>query len=263
MRPTKISIQLVKKLVKVYLELIEDVLVMTDKFILPVDFVVLDMVEYRKIPLIFGRHFLAIGRVLIDVHQGKLTLRVGSEQVIFNVFYASKLPMDKGSCFCAEHIDEWVLICLKEKQDNNVRLQRKLEEAQELEVENEEINNKGIPTQLEVLRPIKPLKTSLEVPPKLELKPLPTHLRYAFLGDSCTLSVIIYAKLTEGEEVKLLSALKKHVKVIGWSIANIRGINPSLCMHKILLEENYKLTRQPQRRLNLHMLELVKVGVIK
>ena len=60
---------------------IKDVLVKVDKFIFPVDFVVLYMEEDRKIPLILGRPFLATKRALIDVHSGNLTLRVNNEEV--------------------------------------------------------------------------------------------------------------------------------------------------------------------------------------
>ena len=63
---------------------IEDVLVKVDKFIFPVDFVVLDMKEDREILLILGRPFLATGRALIDVHSGNLTLKVNDGEVSYH-----------------------------------------------------------------------------------------------------------------------------------------------------------------------------------
>ena len=57
--------------------IIKNVLVKVDKFIFPVDFVVLDMVEDTKVPLIMGKPFLATSQALIDVKNGELTLRVG------------------------------------------------------------------------------------------------------------------------------------------------------------------------------------------
>lgn len=51
---------------------------------------------------------------------------------------------------------------------------------------------------------------SVEKAPTLELKPLPSHLRYAYLGDSTTLPVIIANDLAEEEEHKLLEVLRKH-----------------------------------------------------
>ena len=56
--------------------IIEDVLVKVDKFIFPVDFVVLDMEEDKAAQIILGRPFLATGQTLIDVKNRELTLRV-------------------------------------------------------------------------------------------------------------------------------------------------------------------------------------------
>ncbi|XP_061349707.1 uncharacterized protein LOC133294951 [Gastrolobium bilobum] len=112
-------------------------------------------------------------------------------------------------------------------------------------------------------RKAQPPKPSIEEPPLLELKPLPDHLRYAYLGENDTLPVIISSHLTKLQEGQLLDILKKHKTTLGWTIADIKGISPSLCMHKILLEEGYNSTVQHQRRLNPMMKEVVKKKVIK
>ena len=78
-----------------------------------------------------------------------------------------------------------------------------------------------------------------------ELKQLPEHLRYAFLGDSYTFPVIVAASLTPKEEEKLLCVLKEHRTALGWTISDIKGISPSICMHKILMEELYKPLIEP------------------
>ena len=78
-----------------------------------------------------------------------------------------------------------------------------------------------------------------------ELKQLPEHLRYAFLGDSYTFPVIVVASLTPGEEEKLLRVLREHRTALGWTISDIKGISPSICMHKILMEELYKPSIEP------------------
>ena len=57
--------------------------------------------------------------------------------------------------------------------------------------------------------------------------------------------------------------LKKHKKALGWTLTDILGISPTLCMHKINLESEVKPVRQPQRRLNLTLLEVVKEEVTK
>ena len=105
-------------------------------------------------------------------------------------------------------------------------------------------------------------KPSIEDPSTLELKPLPSHLKYAFLGKSKKLPILISAFLTENQEEKLLKVLKNHKRAIGWTIVDIRGISPSICTHKILMEE-HKPKVQPQRRLNPSMKEVVKAEIIK
>ena len=80
------------------------------------------------------------------------------------------------------------------------------------------------------------LTPSIEKRPILEAKQLLNHLRYAYLGEESTLPVIISSSLSNMEEEKLLKILKEHKEEIGWSLADIKGIRPSMCMHKILLE---------------------------
>ncbi|CAN6580908.1 unnamed protein product [Malus baccata var. baccata] len=99
--------------------------------------------------------------------------------------------------------------------------------------------------------------------PVLELKPLPDHLKYVFLGDNETFPVIVSSSLTAIEEEKLIRVLKEHKTVIGWTLADIRGISPTTCMHRILLEEGAKPTREAQRRLNPPMMEVEKKEIIK
>ena len=57
--------------------------------------------------------------------------------------------------------------------------------------------------------------------------------------------------------------LRDHKEAIGWSITDIKGINPSLCMHRIRLEDDAKPVRHAQRRLNPLMMEIVKKEIFK
>jgi hypothetical protein len=100
-------------------------------------------------------------------------------------------------------------------------------------------------------------------PLKKELKPLPDNLKYKFLGPADTLPVIIASDLHVAQEEKLLDVLREHKEAIGWTIENIKGISPSVVMHKIHLEEDTKPSREPQRRLNPTMQEVVRGEVIK
>ena len=93
LKPTGMTLQMANRSCCRPLGIVEDVLIKVDKFILPVDFVVLEMESDSAIPLILGRPFLATGRVRIDVATGRLTLRVGHEKVHFNVFNSSTSHM--------------------------------------------------------------------------------------------------------------------------------------------------------------------------
>ena len=104
---------------------------------------------------------------------------------------------------------------------------------------------------------------SVEQPPKMEQKPLPSHLRYAYLGNASTLPVIISASLTAAEEEKLLRVLRDHKAALGWSLADLKGIRPSMCMHRILLEDGHRPSVEAQRRLNPTMKEVVRKEVLK
>ena len=83
-------------------------LVKVEKFIFPVDFVILDFEIDRTYPLILSRPFLNIGKALIDVHEGKLTLRVGDEKVNFFISKLIKYPLKDETCMKIIAIDEFV-----------------------------------------------------------------------------------------------------------------------------------------------------------
>ena len=97
----------------------------------------------------------------------------------------------------------------------------------------------------------------------LTLKELPSHLKYEFLEPEKRKPIIISAALIEAEEQKLLVILRKYKEAIAWSIEDLKGISPSICMHKILLEDNAKTSIEHQRRLNLVMKEVVRKEVLK
>ena len=97
----------------------------------------------------------------------------------------------------------------------------------------------------------------------LILKELPKHLKYAFLGAEKAQPVIIAANLTIEKEQKLIRILRKYKEAIAWLVEGLKGIGPSICMHKILLEENTKTSIKHQRRLNPAIKEVVKKEVLK
>ena len=95
------------------------------------------------------------------------------------------------------------------------------------------------------------------------MKELPNQLKYAFLEPEGVKLVTISAALIEYEEHKLFETLRKYKEAIAWSIEDLKGISTSICMHKILLEDNAKTSVEHQRRLNPVMKEVVRKEVLK
>ncbi|XP_015165386.1 uncharacterized protein [Solanum tuberosum] len=102
-----------------------------------------------------------------------------------------------------------------------------------------------------------------EEPPNHELKVLPSHIGYAFLGENKTLPVIIATDLLEWQKKLLVEVLRRHIKVIGWTISDIVGIPLGICTHKIQLDSDCKPSVEHQCRLNPPMEEVVKNEIIK
>ncbi|RVW12128.1 Transposon Ty3-G Gag-Pol polyprotein, partial [Vitis vinifera] len=67
----------------------------------------------------------------------------------------------------------------------------------------------------------------------------------------------------QDDEISLLEVLKRCKKAIGWQISDLKGISPLVCTHHIYMEEEAKPIRQPQRRLNPHLQEVVRTEVLK
>ena len=119
--------------------------------------------------------------------------------------------------------------------------------------------------------PLEPLRTeqpsvprpSSEEPPVLDLKPLPEDLKYAFLGPNETLPVIVASNLSGKQEEALLTLLRTNKEAIGWTMADIKGISPAICQHRINLFDDAKPTRDPQRRLNPVLKEVVRKDILK
>nr|AAR89045.1 putative reverse transcriptase [Oryza sativa Japonica Group]ABF97688.1 retrotransposon protein, putative, unclassified [Oryza sativa Japonica Group] len=106
-------------------------------------------------------------------------------------------------------------------------------------------------------------KTDLSSRAPIELKPLPSGLRYAFLNGDAESPVIISDKLSEREMTRLIAVLEKHRAAFGYSLQDLKGIRLSLCTHRIPLEPFCTPSREPQRRLNNAMREVVKKEVLK
>ncbi|CAN6707320.1 unnamed protein product [Malus baccata var. baccata] len=255
---------------------LEDVLVQVGNLIFPADFYVLDMEDSphsTPLPILLGRPFMKTARTKINVFKGTLTMEFDGEVIDFNLSESIKFPKDDHSCFSIDIIDDLAqdfLDCLEKDtlettiaqgigQKSGFAVPRSVEEAEIVAALESLPQYHGKPSNpISISVSTNKLLPSVTQAPVLELKPLPDHLKYVFLGDNETLPVIVSSSLTAIEEEKLIRVLKEHKTAIGWTLADIRGISPTTCMHRILLEEGAKPTREAQRRLNPPMMEVVK-----
>ncbi|XP_075515708.1 uncharacterized protein LOC142550519 [Primulina tabacum] len=209
-KPTTITLQLADRSLTYPRGIVEDVLVKVDKFIFPADFVILDMEEDQDAPLIFERPFLATGRALIDVHKGELTLRVGGEEVIFNIYHALKGSNEVSTCKSIDIIDSCMSLecagtrnplesCLTSAagtvDENNWEVK---EQLLALEASQKERKMDAPLEEFEVNEHTK------VIPPSPDLKELPSHLCYAFLEE-------IESRMKEVVKNEVLKLLKAGV----------------------------------------------------
>ncbi|GJS50096.1 hypothetical protein Tco_0600217 [Tanacetum coccineum] len=246
--------------------------------------------------------FLKTGRTLIDVYEGEITLRVDNEAVTFNLDqtmkysstddksvnridiideiceeYAPELlgfPSDDFSSgnptstsepftseFTLEEIDAYLY-------DKSISLESDHDDCdpeEDIYVLEQLLNDD--PFQLPPMdlkqSEVTEAKSSIEEPPELELKDLPSHLEYAFLEENDKLPVIIAKGLKNDQKEALINVLKSHKRAIAWKITDIKGIDPRFCTHKILMEDDCKPSVQSQRRVNPKIHEVIKKEVIK
>ncbi|XP_022007536.1 uncharacterized protein LOC110906766 [Helianthus annuus] len=254
--PTRMSLSLADRSVKYPRGIVENLLVKVDRFVFPVDFVVLDMEADERVPIILGRPFLRTAKAIIDVFDGKISLRAGDEIVTFEIDRAMQHPSgrddDVGPCHSVYFLNSFISCvdtCLEYISGADLVGEGVVDEHSEDEVDE--------------LDAISDESTPVEIPPPLELKVLPSHLEYAFLGEKPSMPVIISSKLTEEEKARLIEVLRKYSDAIAWRLSDIKGISPTFCTHRILMEDVFKPVVQPQRRLNPNMQEVVKKEVMK
>ncbi|XP_028785340.1 uncharacterized protein LOC114741254 [Neltuma alba] len=226
-RPTTITLLFANRSISYPKGIVEDVLVKVDKFIFPADFIVLDCEVDWNIPIILGQPFLATARTLIDVEEGDITMRVNDEKVIFNMNQALKFPDDSAHCNCIDVIDttmqEELINSLTKDPLEALLIGETSSIDGKVKAYTEMISIEAFPyRKAKTFEPLdvtsalsSPLKPSVDEPPVLELKTLPSHLKYAYLGNSTTLPVIVSSKLSTLQEEKLLRVLRHHKKAIG------------------------------------------------
>nr|XP_027122312.1 uncharacterized protein LOC113739281 [Coffea arabica] len=214
--------------------LVEDVLVQVNELVFPIDFYILDMGDERALnpsPILLGRPFLSTARMKIDVNEGTLSMEFDGEIVNFNIFDAMKYPDETNFVYALSVVEPLVqeIFELDGVDALAVALAKHLELGVTPDVELSDELYRAVGA-LHSLPPISPRYelTSIFVPetqakllpsivqaPELELKPLPKHLKYVFLGDNKTLPIIISAHLSPGQEDRLIRLLRNHKEAIG------------------------------------------------
>ena len=99
--------------------------------------------------------------------------------------------------------------------------------------------------------------------PTLDLKTLLSTFKYGFLDEEKAKPVIISSKLDMKHEEQLLEVLRRNEEAIGWTLMDLKGLDPSLCTHRIFLEDESRPVKEAQRRLNPRVWEAVKEEILK
>ncbi|GJT09070.1 putative nucleotidyltransferase, ribonuclease H [Tanacetum coccineum] len=255
---TRMSFELADRSIQYRRGIIENILIKVDKFVLLIDFVILDMPEDTRVPIILGRPFLATARAMIDVFNKKITLRVGDDEVIFDVDQSIKRPTTKDDeCYGIDDLDETINKEAQEllaNEDPDSFLSWGLEKS----IDQSDLESVNLPVAM------KRMTSANEIDEKKpKLKNLPQHLEYAYLHGDKSFPIIISSELSEKEKISLLQVLERRKGAIGWKMSDIKGISPSYCTHKILMEDDYKPVIQPQRRLNPKVQDVIKNKIVK
>jgi hypothetical protein len=164
--------------------IIKDVLVQVDKFIYPVDFIILDTQPIEAcnlIPLILGRPFLATSNSLINCRNGLMKLSFGNMILEMNIFNICKQPRDDSDLQEVDFIEKLV-----HDQFQTTSSETEIDESDDLQMvyfKEESKASNWIPQIEELpLRSIEFVPSSIQSP-KPDLKPLLFNLKYSFLGE--------------------------------------------------------------------------------
>nr|GFC77232.1 hypothetical protein [Tanacetum cinerariifolium] len=171
----------------------ENVFVKFGKFYFPADFVILNFVADPRAPLILGRPFLSTAHALIDVYEGEITLRHDDQSLTLKCGDTPSISYNN-----LESLNTVDLI------DATCE-----EYSQEVLGFADDVSNEDFfPTLHKDLKVVEPKNQSFEdEPPKVDLKELPPHLEYAFLGDNRKWPVIIVKDLSSNEKTALINVL--------------------------------------------------------
>ncbi|CAA7014781.1 unnamed protein product [Microthlaspi erraticum] len=235
--------------------------------LIPADFVVLELDEEPKDPLILGRNFLCTAGAIIDVKGGIIDLHLGDIVMRFEMNKLLKKPMLDGQTYVIEDgsnlVDE-----VSEEMLLDDPLEVALTKAEgDYDFLNEEADGFGkmmdASGKMERLVAFMSLEEKEDRSNAMPDRSNDPQGEYAFLGPNSTYPVIVNAELNNVELALLLCELRKYRKAIGYSLDDIPGISPDLCMHRIHLEDESMTSVEHQRRLNPNLKDVVKKEIMK
>ncbi|XP_050876643.1 uncharacterized protein LOC127080359 [Lathyrus oleraceus] len=216
---TRMTLQFADHSVRRPYGIMEDVLVKIDKFVFPVDFVILEMPEDEEIPLILGRPFLETGRCVIDIEEGTITLKVYDEELKIDIQNIMQYKDDIGTSHTVEIIDQ-VIAQEIEKQMPQSSLERVLSlsifESDEDEGDFEvlammEKQPKWIGCKSRRWEDLRPPPPDITKEPKTRenLKQLPANLKYVFLDTGKKMPIDYQCQSTKCPRSRNHSSAKK------------------------------------------------------
>nr|GEU35364.1 reverse transcriptase domain-containing protein [Tanacetum cinerariifolium] len=283
--PTCMTLKLTDRTESKPVGIAKDVKVKVGVFHFLTDFVVVDFKPDPQVPLILGRCFLKTDRALIDACKVYSQEVLGFSDVTMSgsptpsddpiVFTTSPTltPFADSDFLLFEEADAF--LGLEDEPDSPeldpsyydpegdiLLLVAILNSDPSPPLPNHEQSVPSFKHELKAYE-AKTIKSSIDEPPEVELKDLPPHLEYAFLEGDNKLPVIIAKELGDEEKSALIKVLKSYKRAIAWKLSDIQGINPEFCTHKILMEEDYKLAVEHQRRVNPKIHDVIKKEVEK
>ncbi|XP_050875013.1 uncharacterized protein LOC127078615 [Lathyrus oleraceus] len=258
LQPTKMYLQLADRSVKYSVGILEDIPVRIKQLYVRTDFMVMEIKEDDEVPILIGRPFLSSVGSIIDVKRGKLTFKMSDEKIEFILSKFLMAPVIEDSCYAIDIIDE----CIRELDQERPAETMKYSSTSIREGDGFRLEPHMDDNLYECLA-LTP--NHMPCPKKLsiELKELPKNLRYEFLDQELNHPVIVSATLNRDETSQILDILLKYPSPLGYNIFDLKGISPSGSMHRILMEEDSKPSREHQRRLNPIMSDVVKKEVLK
>ena len=239
LEPSGLTLQMANGSTSPACGIFEDLIVTVENFKFSIDLVVADVSDKgdpSQVLLILGRPFLATAKAITDWDKGEVKIKVGDEEIQLSLSKLMKRPQ-------ASLVD--VFTC-------------DLEE--EIRIEEEELVEELKKQEKEEVESDNPIPLAGDT---YDLKPLPSSLKYVFLGENNSKPVIISANLKPDQEIGLVEVLRAHKEALAWSFSDIKGIPSNICEHRIFVDENSHPSREPQRRLNPHMLEVLRAEIMK